>query len=380
LHVAEPASALASEAPSPRARALAMYLPQFHPIPENDAWWGPGFTEWTNVVRARPLFPGHDQPHLPAHLGFYDLRVPDVRERQAELARAHGIEGFCYWHYWFLGKRLLERPFAEVLASEQPDFPFCLCWANESWSRRWLGEDKDILIQQDYSPKDDVAHAHWLTNAFADRRYVHVRGRPLFLIYRPTFLPDAQRTLETIRTVCIDAGLPDPFLLGVNAFLDIDYRTLGFDGTMDFEPQLGVLGGVLEDGLKVCDYGEARKLMRARQLQRDFSVYPSVVVSWDNTPRRGENGIVLVQATPASFELGLVETVVPLLRRPLEDRLVFLNAWNEWAEGNHLEPGRRHGLGYLEAVRRVILGDSDGPGDGSAPPSSQAAAVTGATG
>jgi lipopolysaccharide biosynthesis protein/glycosyltransferase involved in cell wall biosynthesis len=346
------------DAEPPRARPFAFYLPQFHPIPENDEWWGRGFTEWTNVARARPLFPDHYQPHLPANLGFYDLRVGEVRERQADLAREHGVEAFCYWHYWFLGKRLLEQPLDETLATGRPDFPFLLAWANETWSRRWLGEDKEILLKQEYSPSDDLEHAHWLAEVFADPRYVRVNGRPPFLIYRPPKLPDPRRTTEVIRRVCTKAGLPEPLLLGVNAFKDIDYRTLGFDGTVDFEPQLGVLGKVLEDGLKVHDYVEARKLMSEWRPQRTFDVYPSIVVGWDNTPRRGENGVVFTDSTPANFEQGLRETVAPLLQRPLEDRLLFLNAWNEWAEGNHLEPDRRHGLGHLEAVRRVILGDA----------------------
>ncbi len=340
-----------------RARALAFYLPQFHPIPENDEWWGKGFTEWANVVRAEPLFPGHYQPHLPAHLGFYDLRSPETRERQAELAQAHGIEAFCYWHYWFLGKRLLSKPFDETLATGRPDFPFCLAWANEPWSRRWLGEEQEVLMKQEYSRKDDLKHARWLVDAFSDHRYLRVHGRPLFLIYRPTHLPEPERTAELIRKVTVDAGLPEPFLLGVNAFKDIDYRTIGFDGTVDFEPRLGALGNPRQDGLKVYDYREARKRMR---LERDFPVHPSIVVSWDNTPRRGENGVVLTNSTPKTFEEGLREMVGSLLVRPFEERLLFLNAWNEWAECNHLEPDRRFGLGYLEAVRRVVVGDRGG--------------------
>jgi lipopolysaccharide biosynthesis protein/glycosyltransferase involved in cell wall biosynthesis len=363
LRIEEPdqaaVDAALAAAPPPRARALAFYLPQFHPIPENDEWWGKGFTEWTNVARARPLFSGHYQPHLPANLGFYDLRLAEVRERQASLAREHGIVAFCYWHYWFLGKRLLERPFEETLESGRPDFPFLLAWANEPWSRRWLGEDKEVLLKQEHSPSDDLAHAHWLAEAFADPRYLRVHGRPPLLIYRPTYLPDPRQTTEVIKRVCTQAGLPEPLLLGVNAFKDIDYRTLGFDGTVDFEPQLSVLGDVLEDdGLKTCDYVEARRLMREQRAGRSFPVYPTVVAGWDNTPRRGEHGIVLNDSTPANFEHGLRETVAPLLGRPFEDRLLFLNAWNEWAEGNHLEPDRRYGLGHLEAVRRVLLGDA----------------------
>jgi len=212
-------------------------------------------------------------------------------------------------------------------------------------------------MKQEYSRKDDLKHARWLVDAFSDHRYLRVHGRPLFLIYRPTHLPEPERTAELIRKVTVDAGLPKPFLLGVNAFKDIDYRTIGFDGTVDFEPRLGALGNPRQDGLKVYDYREARKRMR---LERDFPVHPSIVVSWDNTPRRGENGVVLTNSTPKTFEEGLREMVGSLLVRPFEERLLFLNAWNEWAECNHLEPDRRFGLGYLEAVRRVVVGDRGG--------------------
>lgn len=341
---------------TPLARLLAFYLPQFHAIPENDEWWGKGFTEWTNVTRARPLFEGHYQPHLPANLGFYDLRVPEVREAQARLAAAHGIEGFCYWHYWFNGRRLLERPFAEVLQSGRPDFPVCLAWANETWSRRWLGEERDILQKQEYSAEDDVVHARWLTTAFADPRYIKVNGRPLFLVYRPTDLPDPQRTMQVFRKETVAVGLPEPFLVACNSHADIDYRELGFDATMDFEPQLGVLPGALAEGLKIYDYPSARRRMTSRT--RNHPVYPGIFVSWDNTPRRGENGIAFINATPKIFEEQLRSTVESTLHKPLEDRLVFVNAWNEWAEGNHLEPDRRHGLGYLQAVALTVLPDA----------------------
>lgn len=335
-----------------RARLLAFYLPQFHPVPENDEWWGRGFTEWTNVAKARPLFPGHYQPHIPANLGFYDLRLAEAREAQATLARRYGIEGFCYWHYWFGGKRLLERPFDEVLASGRPDFPFCLAWANETWSRRWLGEEKEVLLKQTYSLEDDVNHVRWLIRAFRDPRYLRVNGRPVFLIYRPRDLPDSHRTVRIFREESARAGLPEPLLLGMNSHAPLgNCRDLGFDGTVDFEPQLGVLAGPLDDGLKIYDYTVSRQRMRDRQL--DFPVYRTVVVSWDNTPRRGGNGIVFINSTVEAFESGLRETVDAAMDRPYEDRLVFVNAWNEWAEGNHLEPDQRHGLSFLEAVQRV---------------------------
>jgi lipopolysaccharide biosynthesis protein len=185
----------------PDVRMIAFYLPQFHPIPENDGWWEKGFTEWSNVARSRPLFRGHHQPHVPADLGFYDLRLPETRAAQAAQARAHGVYGFCYYHYWFHGQRLLELPFESVLESGEPDFPFCVCWANESWSRRWMGEDRSVLIRQEYSVEDDHRHARWLARAAADSRYICVNGRPLFMIYRPGDLPDPKRTTDILAAV-----------------------------------------------------------------------------------------------------------------------------------------------------------------------------------
>ena len=211
-----------------RARAIAFYLPQFHPFRENDTWWGKGFTEWTNVSRAKPKFDGHHQPHLPTDLGFYDLRLPESRKDQADLARQYGIEGFCYWHYWFNGKRLLERPFNEVLKSREPDFPFCLAWANETWSRRWLGEPKDILIEQTYSDEDDLQHIRWLIGAFSDDRYIRINGKPVFLIYRPSDLPNPKKTTDLFRLECLKHGINEPFLIGVNGHnVSLDSRKIG---------------------------------------------------------------------------------------------------------------------------------------------------------
>jgi len=358
------------------ARLIAFYLPQYHPIPENDEWWGKGFTEWTNVAKGNPLFQGHYQPHVPGDLGFYDLRLPEARGAQAELARAYGIEGFCYWHYWFLGRRLLERPFNEVLVSGEPNFPFCLAWANETWSRRWLGEEQAILIAQTYTAKDDIEHARWLARAFADERYIRVHDRALFLIYRPTNLPEPRRTTDAIRTEAVKKGLSNPLLLGINAHSTFqDSRELGFDGTVNFEPALGVLPeykhdghsfakllrntrfGILNSKLKLYCYVDARK--RMGELQLTFPSYPTIFVGWDNTPRRGENAIVVLNSTPEQFEKGLRVLIKESLTRSAEERLIFINAWNEWAEGNHLEPDLRNGHGYLEVVHRAVTSEPD---------------------
>jgi lipopolysaccharide biosynthesis protein len=362
---------------NPDLEAIAFYLPQYHPIPENDEWWGKGFTEWTNVAKAQPLFSGHYQPHIPADLGFYDLRLPEVRQAQADLARAHGISGFCYYHYWFTGQRLLERPFNEVLASGKPDFPFCLCWANETWSRRWLGEEKDILKQQSYSPTDDLAHVRALLPAFADDRYIKIKGRPLFLVYRPLDLPDPMKTVEIFKNECIKAGLPEPYLMGVDSHCPgFNFQEIGFDSTLFFQPKLGAVPDFMNDNrtiaklarniklgitssiLKVYDSVESRQLMLGqltKAAQLGFPSHPCVFVSWDNTPRRGKNAIVLVNSSPEIFETALAEVVSSLTKKPQDERLVFINAWNEWAEGNHLEPDLKYGTRYLEAVQRVLL-------------------------
>jgi hypothetical protein len=289
------------------------------------------------------------------------------------LARTHGIEGFCYWHYWFCGKRLLGRPFDEVLESGEPELPFCLAWANEPWTRTWLGRG-DVLQDQRYSDKDDRQHGRWLARGFADDRYIRVQGRPLFLVYRPTHLPNPRRTTDTIREQCSREGVAEPFLVGINAWCSgTDCRTLGFDGTLDFEPQLSNLAGYAVDGpslsklrrnlrlgvrsttIKVYDYAEARSLMGRRRSTFDFPFYPSIVVAWDSSPRRGNRGIVLLEATPERLEMGLQALVEEAEAKPWEDRLVFVNAWNEWAEGNHLEPDLRFGRSRLEAVKRVTL-------------------------
>jgi hypothetical protein len=348
-------------------RPIALFLPQFHPIPENDAWWGKGFTEWTNVSRARPLFLGHVQPRLPGELGFYDLRLPEVREAQATLARAHGVEGFCYYHYWFLGKRLLAQPIDEILESGKPDFPFCLAWANESWSRRWLGEERDVLMPQDYSAADDHRHSRWLARTFADPRYLTVGGRPLFVVYRPRHLPQPHRTTDLIREACAEVGLAEPYLVGSDAHCpNFDARLLGFDDTLVFAPQLGNLRAVWADGwsvvrlirnlrsgvlsgrLQVFDYHRAWRAMAANR--PTFPHLPCAFVGWDNTPRRGMHGLVLHRSSPQSFLEALREARTVLRARPTAEKLIFLNAWNEWAEGAYLEPDLANGRAYLETL------------------------------
>lgn len=342
------------------ARLIAFYLPQYHPIPENDRWWGKGFTEWTNVTRARPLFPGHHQPQLPADLGFYDLRVPETRAEQAALAREYGIHGFCYYHYWFNGKHLLERPFAEVLASGQPDFPFCLCWANENWTRRWDGAEQEILIGQNYGDDDDRAHIHWLLQAFRDPRYIRIGDKPLMLIYRAHHLPNPRRTLDIWRREARKAGIGDLFMCRVENFANErdDPHALGFDASVDFQPDWKTLADdhpevVLPNGHIVVDYA----LQAEAQLQRPAPAhyrFPGVTPGWDNSARRKQKAFIIADSTPEAYGYWLETTIRQTLQRPEEERIVFVNAWNEWAEGNHLEPDQRYGRAYLEATRRAL--------------------------
>lgn len=356
---------------------IAFYLPQFHPIPENDAWWGRGFTEWTNVVKARPLFWGHYQPHLPADLGFYDLRVSETRQAQAEMARQYGLGGFCYYHYWFGGRRLIERPFQEVLTSGRPDFPFCLCWANEPWSRRWLGEECDVLMPQQYSAADDNQHAQWLARTFCDSRYLRHEERPLFLVYRPKDHPDPVRFVEATRIASRARGLRDPYLVGVDAHCPgFDFRALGFDSTLCFAPQLGWLPRAFDDhfhwrrlranlALGVCDgltkvYCENElRMLHQKRLPVHLHI-PSVFVGWDNTPRRGTAGIIVHGGGPASFGADLRQRLSSWRSRQPGVPWFFINAWNEWGEGNHLEPDQRHGHAYLQQVVAALRATTGG--------------------
>lgn len=354
---------------TPSVRPIAFYLPQYHPIPENDAWWGKGFTEWTNVARARPLFPGHYQPHLPADLGFYDLRLPEARQAQADLARAYGIHGFCYYHYWFNGKRLLERPFDEVLASGKPDFPFCLCWANGNWNRAWDGQATQLLIGQNYSPEDDRAHARWLARAFRDDRYIRVAGKPIFLVYEAASLPNPRTTTAIWREEALKQGVGDLFLCKVESFQDdrSDPAQGGFDASVEFQPDTAVLLTLAEraywrlarrlhllHSALICNYaGWVRRALR--QPRRPYRRFPCVTPAWDNSPRRKSGAFMLHGSTPDLYSRWLQSAVDRSIPANPDENLVFINAWNEWAEGNHLEPCQKWGRGYLEATRRAIV-------------------------
>jgi hypothetical protein len=356
-------------------RLIALYLPQFHPIPENDEWWGRGFTEWTNTAKAKPLFPGHYQPHVPADLGFYDLRLAEAREDQANLAREYGVEAFCYYHYWFgNGRRILERPFNEVVASGKPDFPFCVCWANETWTGIWHGAANRVLIEQTYpGDADHRAHFETLLPAFADRRHITIDGKPVFCIYKPENLPDAKRTLDLWRTMAKAAGLAGLHVLGMSADVKWVPEANGYDGKVCLPLILNrpwvskrqpikwlKRQATIKAGLPTF-HPAARFVPELEDLRSlPYEWHPCLIHAWDNTPRSGKNGVVLRGASPGQFSR-LVNTAVDLAsQKEAERRLVFLKSWNEWAEGNHLEPDRRDGRKYLQVLGDAMTGSRHG--------------------
>ncbi len=359
-------------------RFIAFYLPQYHPIPENDEWWGPGFTEWTNVARAKPLFRGHYQPHIPADLGFYDLRLPEARAAQASLAAEHGIAGFCYYHYWFQGRRLLQRPFEEVLRSGRPDLGFCLCWANENWTRTWNGGEQEILVAQSYSPDDDLRHIRSLAEAFADPRYIRVDGQPLLLVYRASRLPEPRRTADVWRAEAERLGVGVPYLCSVQSFHTEhrDPADFGFDAAVEFAPDIddqppphSAARRALRRFLNprspyrvnaVCDYDKVATRMLGLDAG-DYKRYPCVTPGFDSTPRRRRGGArILVGSTPERYEWWLRERMARFTPYSPDENLFFVNAWNEWAEGNHLEPDLRWGRAYLDVHTRLRPAEGGG--------------------
>ncbi len=343
-------------------QVLAFYLPQFHHVPENDAWHGRGFTEWNVVASSHPLYPGHRQPDLPGELGFYDLRVPETRYLQARLAREHGITGFLYYHYWFGGHRMLGRPLQEVLESGKPDFPFALCWANESWYRRWQASSDEMLLEQVFSEEDDIAHMRWLIRCFRDPRYIRIEGRPLLAVYRPDLLPNPTRTVELWRRECDKAGMDPPWLVmfeTANALTDPG--PLGFDASAEFVPhqlrelmRTEPLSFGADGSHEMYEYDDVTSAYLNRPAV-GWQRYPCVPTAWDNSPRRQTGGaLILRNSTPESYGRWLAEAATRQSRSAGRHGIVFVNAWNEWAEGAHLEPDAFRGRAYLEVTRDVL--------------------------
>lgn len=365
------------------ARLIAFYLPQYHPIPENDEWWGKGFTEWTNAAKARPMFRGHYQPHVPADLGYYDLRLPEPRIAQAEMAKAYGIEGFCYWHYWFgNGRRLLELPFNEVLKSDLPDFPFCLAWANESWSGIWHGCPKRVLMEQKYPGMTDYeAHFNSLVAAFSDKRYIKINGKPIFIVYNVKNLPNPRLLVECWQTLAKRAGFKGIYFIQLIEQRAASWhsREDGFDSTINNPFSSAVkkmddkfknyCADLLDKSTGIDILGIYRRIFNKPRiylykdfikfadisLRTDVMQYPCVYPNWDNTPRSGHRGYVLKDSTPRLWGIHLKNAIEKVRDREYDKRVIFIKSWNEWAEGNHLEPDLKYGKAYLDVIKEEII-------------------------
>ena len=357
-------------------KLIAFHLPQFHPIPENNEWWGNGFTEWTNVGKAKPMFKGHHQPNIPADLGFYDLRVEESRIEQAELAREYGITGFCFWHYWFAGKRILEKPFNEILKTGKPDFPFCLGWANASWTGIWYGAKDRMLIEQTYPGNEDYTkHFYEVLPAFQDNRYVRYKNRPLFILHRAVDVPDNNQFTDIWRELAHKEGLPGIHFVANLRTKDsyFDFEKNGYDACIWENPTKmialsnqkskikdkilervrGKINKKLNNGPTVYEYRDVIKYAFDEK-EKINNNYPCVCPNWDNTPRSGRNGLVLQGSTPELFEKHFINAINIVRNKPEEDKFIFIKSWNEWAEGNYLEPDLRFGRKYLEVIKNNL--------------------------
>lgn len=380
-----------------KARVIAYYLPQFHPIPENDKYWGKGFTEWTNVAKAKPLFKGHYQPRIPADLGFYDLRLPEVREQQAQMAREAGIEGFCYWHYWFgNGKRLLQRPFNEVLQSGKPDFPFCLAWANHSWkTSTWENGGKDhMIVEQRYLGEEDYTmHFQEVLPSLRDKRYITIEDKPLFALFDPYNFRDVSNFIKTWQRLAKENGLKGIYFIAICNSTSTLQRNA--DGTLKrVTPNLQSSERVYNDLLNlgfdgINSFGKSRaemlcmgKYMRiVKKLLHQYlpflpthcinyekitqhffapedswqNVYPSLFPQWDRTPRAGNSEGVYIKATPTSFKKHIQDALNVIKNKDVEHQILFLRSWNEWGEGNYVEPDLKYGHAFLDAIKETIV-------------------------
>jgi lipopolysaccharide biosynthesis protein len=369
IHVPE----VKNEMKNKQLRTIAINLPQFHPIPENDLWWGKGFTEWTNVTKAKPLFEGHYQPHLPADLGFYDMRLMETLMAQAELARQYGIHGFCYYYYWFNGKRMLNAPLDKMLSEGKPDFPFMCCWANENWTRTWDGQEQQILIKQEHSFEDDLLHIRFLIKSyFSDSRYIRVDDKPFFVIYRPSLFPDIKKTVGIWREEAEKAGLKGLYLGYMQSFnFKSSPSEFGFDCAIEFQPdfknlpapetpsqkekllkKLGISESVHFRNTLISYPKYVNNLLALNQPTPD--TYKTVSPMWDNSARRQSGATIFTESSPGAFEQWLSHAAKLSMEAQNPEPFLFINAWNEWAEGNHLEPCQKYGLGYLQATGRVL--------------------------
>jgi glycosyltransferase involved in cell wall biosynthesis len=346
-------------------KLICFYLPQFHAIPENNAWWGKGFTEWSNVQPALPQFAGHYQPRIPDELGYYNLLDPAVQRRQIELAKLYGIEGFCFYFYWFGGKRLLEAPIENYLNDISLDLPFCLCWANENWSRRWDGLDSEILIAQEHSPEDDIAFIQYVARYMRDRRYIRIDGKPLLLVYRPSLLPSAKETSRRWRQWCRDNDIGEIYLAYTQSFETIDPIKYGFDAAIEFPPNNSAPPNLTNSVTPLdknfgCTVYDWRTFVERSEHYKSpgYKLFRGVCPSWDNTARRKSRSTVFLNSSPSLYQRWL-ENAIRCTQQSFtnpDEQLVFINAWNEWAEGAYLEPDARYGYAYLQATNNALTG------------------------
>ena len=356
-----------------KARVIAFYLPQFHPTPNNDKWWGKNFTEWTNVKKARILYPGHYQPKIPSELGYYDLRNSEVRIAQTELAREAGIEGFCYYHYWFGdGKRELELPFNQVLKSGKPEFPFCLCWANESWNAKFWKKDgtsdNKLLVEQKYLGEDDnTKHFYELLPAFMDNRYIKIDGKPLFMIYKPLLFINVKDLIELWQKLAIKSGLKGIHFVGqtvrtseINSILSEGFDAVNLVRLYDVHQSQSFLSKVVRkvkgsffNRPFVYSYKSASKGFVGNEEFVD-NVFPTLIPNWDHTARSNNGGFVLHGSTPELFKNHVNQTLNVVCKKDEKYRIVFLKSWNEWGEGNYLEPDMKFGKAYIEALKNSL--------------------------
>ncbi len=385
-----------------KLRPIAIHLPQFHPFPENDEWWGKGFTEWTNVTKAKPLYEGHYQPQLPADLGFYDLRLADCRLEQEKLAKEYGFYGFCYYHYWFNGKLLMERPLEEKLNNPKEDFPFMLCWANENWTRIWDGGENNILMAQDYNMEDHIAHINYLMPFFKDERYIKIDGKAVFAVYRTTKIPEFDKVAEIWKQEAKKQGV-ELYITRFESFGERgeEFMSENIDASIEFQPHSGLkvlndkeyqkslankenhkslrdeismatikqsfdhwskklkLKNISDDGKpdgKIIEYSEFIQfdIEHGKSEKVHHKFYKCACPGFDNTARKSKNYVILKDSTPELFKHWVEEKIKLFTPYSEEENLFFINAWNEWAEGNYMEPNRKWGRAYLEALKDIF--------------------------
>ena len=360
-----------------RARIIAFFLPQFYPTPTNNHWYGNGFTEWTNVGKAKPLFRGHYQPKIPADLGYYDLRYPEIRKMQAEMAKEAGIEGFCYYHYWFSkGRTELDFPLKEVIRLQQPDYPFCLCWANQSWYSKFWNNDilsiPKLITEQKYNEEDDLYHFRDLIDTFRDKRYIKVEGKLLFMIYRPLEFNNVNTFITKWQKYALDYGLPGFYFVGqaINDDQAKKILELGFNGVnivrkddylnnWKYNNIIRRIHDKIIRGLGGAPYHYKYKdiskfFIKEDGIERENNIFPTIIPNWDHTPRSGKSGVVFHQSTPDYFRIHVEKALKTISPKKDEYKIIFLKSWNEWGEGNYMEPDLKFGLGYIDALKKSL--------------------------